>query len=72
LSNYQNLLNLAVAKVILLKRRSNFERMGVPSTWELILINKKMNLESPKVTVEKSAQELFDLLSDVKFREINA
>src|SRR6187549_790903 len=25
-----------------------------------------MNLESPTVTVEKSAQELFDLLSDVK------
>lgn len=25
-----------------------------------------MNLESPKVTVEKSAQEVFDLLSDVK------
>ena len=25
-----------------------------------------MNLESPKVTVEKSAQELFDLLSEVK------
>jgi ribosome-associated toxin RatA of RatAB toxin-antitoxin module len=25
-----------------------------------------MNLESPKVTVEKSSQELFDLLSDVK------
>jgi hypothetical protein len=25
-----------------------------------------MNLESPKVTVEKSAQELFDLLSDVR------
>jgi ribosome-associated toxin RatA of RatAB toxin-antitoxin module len=25
-----------------------------------------MNLESPKVTVEKPAQELFDLLSDVK------
>ncbi|MGQ7944742.1 SRPBCC family protein [Flavobacterium sp. WC2509] len=25
-----------------------------------------MNLESPKVTIEKSAQELFDLLSDVK------
>tara|TARA_R110000868_G_scaffold162781_1_gene394254 strand:+ start:182 stop:574 length:393 start_codon:yes stop_codon:yes gene_type:complete len=25
-----------------------------------------MNLESPKVTVEKSAQELFNLLSDVK------
>jgi ribosome-associated toxin RatA of RatAB toxin-antitoxin module len=25
-----------------------------------------MNLESPKVTVEKSAQNLFDLLSDVK------
>jgi ribosome-associated toxin RatA of RatAB toxin-antitoxin module len=25
-----------------------------------------MNLESPKVTVEKSAQELFDLLTDVK------
>ncbi|RKS98463.1 SRPBCC family protein [Flavobacterium sp. 123] len=25
-----------------------------------------MNLESPKVTVEKSAQQLFDLLSDVK------
>ena len=25
-----------------------------------------MNLESPKVTVEKSTQELFDLLSDVK------
>jgi ribosome-associated toxin RatA of RatAB toxin-antitoxin module len=25
-----------------------------------------MNLESPKVTTEKSAQELFDLLSDVK------
>jgi ribosome-associated toxin RatA of RatAB toxin-antitoxin module len=25
-----------------------------------------MNLESPKVTVEKSAQDLFDLLSDVK------
>jgi hypothetical protein len=45
---------------------------AVPSTWELILINKEMNLESPKVTVEKSAQELFDLLSDVKFREINA
>ena len=25
-----------------------------------------MNLESPKVTVEKSSQDLFDLLSDVK------
>lgn len=25
-----------------------------------------MNLESPKVTVQKSVQELFDLLSDVK------
>ncbi|WP_268847275.1 SRPBCC family protein [Flavobacterium aestivum] len=25
-----------------------------------------MNLESPKVTVEKSSQELFDLLGDVK------
>ena len=25
-----------------------------------------MNLESPKITVEKSAQELFDLLSDVR------
>lgn len=25
-----------------------------------------MNLESPKVTVEKNAQELFDLLSDVR------
>lgn len=25
-----------------------------------------MNLESPKVTIEKSAQELFDLLTDVK------
>lgn len=25
-----------------------------------------MNLESPKVTIEKSAQELFDLLSDVR------
>lgn len=25
-----------------------------------------MNLESPKVTVEKSAQELFDLLTDVR------
>lgn len=25
-----------------------------------------MNLESPKVTVQKSAQELFDLLTDVK------
>ncbi len=25
-----------------------------------------MNLESPKVTIEKSAQELFDLLSQVK------
>ena len=25
-----------------------------------------MNLESPKVTVQKSAQELFDLLSEVK------
>jgi ribosome-associated toxin RatA of RatAB toxin-antitoxin module len=25
-----------------------------------------MNLESPKVTVEKSSQELFELLSDVK------
>ncbi|KUJ59826.1 orotate phosphoribosyltransferase [Flavobacteriaceae bacterium CRH] len=25
-----------------------------------------MNLESPKVTVQKSAQDLFDLLSDVK------
>ncbi|MES2574243.1 MAG: SRPBCC family protein [Bacteroidota bacterium] len=25
-----------------------------------------MNLESPRVTVQKSAQELFDLLSDVK------
>jgi ribosome-associated toxin RatA of RatAB toxin-antitoxin module len=29
-----------------------------------------MNLESPKVTVQKSAQELFDLLSDVKNFEI--
>ena len=28
-----------------------------------------MNLESPKVTVEKSSQELFDLLSDVKNSE---
>jgi ribosome-associated toxin RatA of RatAB toxin-antitoxin module len=27
---------------------------------------KKMNLESPKVNVEKSAQELFNLLTDVK------
>ncbi|PRZ24054.1 hypothetical protein BC624_104169 [Flavobacterium granuli] len=27
---------------------------------------KNMNLESPKVTVRKSAQELFDLLTDVK------
>lgn len=27
---------------------------------------KNMNLESPKVTVGKSAQELFDLLTDVK------
>lgn len=26
----------------------------------------QMNLQSPKVTVEKSAQELFDLLTDVK------
>ncbi len=25
-----------------------------------------MNLESPKVSVQKSAQNLFDLLSDVK------
>ncbi len=25
-----------------------------------------MNLESPKVTVQKPAQEMFDLLSDVK------
>ena len=25
-----------------------------------------MNLESPKVTVSKSAQELFDLLTDVR------
>ena len=25
-----------------------------------------MNLESPRVTVEKSAQELFDLLSNVR------
>jgi len=25
-----------------------------------------MNLESPKVTVQKSAQDLFDLLSDIK------
>ena len=25
-----------------------------------------MNLESPKVTIEKSAQELFDLLTDVR------
>jgi hypothetical protein len=25
-----------------------------------------MNLESPKVTVQKSAHELFDLLTDVK------
>jgi ribosome-associated toxin RatA of RatAB toxin-antitoxin module len=28
--------------------------------------NKKMNLESPKVTVEKSAEYLFNALSDVK------
>ena len=28
-----------------------------------------MNLESPKVTVQKSAQQLFDLLSDVKIFE---
>jgi ribosome-associated toxin RatA of RatAB toxin-antitoxin module len=28
-----------------------------------------MNLESPKVTVQKSAQELFDLLTDVKIFE---
>lgn len=28
--------------------------------------NKQMNLESPKVTVEKSAQYLFDALADVR------
>lgn len=28
--------------------------------------NKIMNLESPKITVNKSSQELFDFLSDVK------
>ncbi len=29
-------------------------------------IRLKMNLESPRIPVEKSAQELFDLLSDVR------
>jgi len=29
-------------------------------------MTKKMNLESPRVTVEKSAEELFNLLSDVR------
>jgi hypothetical protein len=36
LSNYQNLLNLAVAKVISQKEEENIERMGVtPSTWDI-------------------------------------
>jgi hypothetical protein len=29
-------------------------------------MTKKMNLESPRVTVEKSAEEIFNLLSDVR------
>lgn len=29
-------------------------------------MTKKMNLESPRVTVEKSAEDLFNLLSDVR------
>jgi orotate phosphoribosyltransferase len=36
LSNYQNLLNLAVAKSYITERRTNLERMGVsPSTWDI-------------------------------------
>jgi hypothetical protein len=52
LSNYQNLLNLAVADYIT-ERRRNFERMECNlSTWGVIMINKKMNLESPKLLLK--------------------
>jgi orotate phosphoribosyltransferase len=42
LSNYQNLLNLAVAKVTLLKRRTNLERMERESFYLGYKIKKKI------------------------------
>lgn len=38
----------------------------MPRASQHLAMTKKMNLESPRVTVEKSAEELFDLLSDVR------
>jgi len=38
----------------------------LPRASQHLAMTKKMNLESPRVTVEKSAEELFNLLSDVR------
>jgi hypothetical protein len=38
----------------------------LPRASQHLAMTTKMNLESPRVTVEKSAEELFDLLSDVR------
>lgn len=38
----------------------------MPRASQHLAMTKKMNLESPRVTVEKSAEELFNLLSDVR------
>jgi orotate phosphoribosyltransferase len=54
LSNYQNLLNLAVAKVTLLKRRTNLERMERESFYLGYKIKNKFKDEprKSKVTVQ--------------------
>jgi hypothetical protein len=71
LSNYQNLLNLAVAKVTLLKRRTNLERMERESFYlgYKIKTNLKDEPRKSKSYRSKSAHELFDLLTDVKSYE---
>ncbi len=38
----------------------------MPRASQHLAMTKKMNLESPRVTVEKSAEEIFNLLSDVR------
>jgi hypothetical protein len=69
LSNYQNLLNLAVAKsYITEKEEQTLREWSVsPSTWDKI---KKTNLKDEprksKSYRSKSAHELFDLLTDEK------
>jgi hypothetical protein len=70
LSNYQNLLNLAVAKSYITEKK-NKQRMERESFYLGYKIKNKFKdeLRKSKVTVQKSAHELFDLLTDVKSYE---